>query len=213
MQMYQLKPHVGACVESDTVVFLNLRADRYYSVPLDKTPYLSDLHCGNQQADAAKLIVLDLIESVHGEAPPALPLRARAPSQRLSVEAVAPGFWESAGVLAACAATASVMARRRLDLAFAGLARRKACARAQGARPEHLAGAFEVVRPWYPKARVCLFDGLALMRFMLEVGLKPTLVVGVRARPFAAHCWLEIGGKLASDASDYCASFQPIAWV
>ena len=213
MPSYKLKEHVRACVENETVVFLDLRADRYCSVPLSHAPNISGVADSGGGGPPAKLIERGLIEP----APEGAGLsvgRARAPAVALVPDdAIKLSFGDGAQVMAACVATARTLATRRLDVAMSRLAARKKHAPARSVSPERLAGVFEAVRPWYPRARVCLFDAFALMHFMLWAGAKPSLVIGVRTRPFAAHCWLEIDGKLACDASDYCPSFQPIAWI
>lgn len=213
MQSYKLKGHVRACVEGETLVFLDLRADRYCSVPLARAPKIIGIDADGCGGALAKLIERDLVEPAPEDEGPSIE-RARAPTVALLAdEGVNVGFADGARVLAACAATSRVLATRRLDLALSRLATEKTKAPARSVRPERLAAVFEAVRPWYPRARVCLFDALALMRFMVWAGAKPGLVIGVRTRPFAAHCWLEIDGKLACDASDHCPSFQPIAWI
>jgi hypothetical protein len=64
---------------------------------------------------------------------------------------------------------------------------RKRRAAKASANSERLVAVFEAVRPWYPRSRVCLFDALALMRFMLQADAKPNLVIGVRTKPFTVE--------------------------
>jgi len=101
----------------------------------------------------------------------------------------------------------SVMQRRALDRAALLL---------QGAdadkdtRAGELVGRFRNWRPLYPRATSCLFDSLALGRFLWSAGVRSTLVYGVRGGPFAAHAWLEIGGVIINDDPEYCAAFTPM---
>jgi len=56
----------------------------------------------------------------------------------------------------------------------------------------------------------CLFDSLALKRFLARYGLFPQWVFGVRLDPFAAHCWLQHETTVLNDSLDFVRSFTPI---
>lgn len=68
-------------------------------------------------------------------------------------------------------------------------------------------------RPWYPARNVCLFDSLALGRFLVASRAQFELVFGVRTAPFAAHCWIEADGRVLNDESHYCSAFAEIMRV
>lgn len=212
---YQLTPHVRACIDGDNVVFLDLRADRYRSVALDAAPWVYGLthEAGGARPKIARLIELNLVEPNEGRAAMVVP-RARAPEGKISfTRNVRASLSQQTWFWIACVRASHALYTRRLDRTLAALAARKRGLRPAQANAAQTVGAFEALRPWYPKKRVCLFDALALAHFLISQGLSPELVFGVRTSPFAAHCWLEIGGRLAGDASDHCASFTPIAWV
>lgn len=215
MQLFALRPHVRACIDGANLVFLDLRNDRYRAVPIRSAPAIVGFteEGTRRDAAAASLVALDLIESVEG-AVEGVPERARAPEAKLVIgRGAKPTLSDAARFVVGCNRAALALKRRRLDLTLASIVRRKAKVR-EGAEPvERAVAIFETLRPWYPRARVCLFDSLALMSFMLDCGIAPTLVLGVRTTPFAAHCWLELGDRLVSDMSDYCPSFTPVAWV
>ena len=48
----------------------------------------------------------------------------------------------------------------------------------------------------------CLFRSLTLLSVMERRGLSPTLVIAVRAQPFAAHAWIELHGTALLPAGD-----------
>lgn len=215
MQGYRLKSNVRACVDGANLVFLDLRRDRYHAVPVRNAPRLAGLTEGAAQAGGAEaaLLTLDLIEPADDQTETTAP-RQRAPARKMALETgLRPTLHERASFSAACVWSAHALKARRLDRTLASLARGKKIPRGRAGSGERAAGLFEDLRPWYPRHRVCLFDSLALMQFMLEQGLAPTLVLGVRTTPFAAHCWVELNDALVSDMSDHCASFTPIAWV
>lgn len=214
MTLYQLSPHVRACRDGAYIVFLDLRRDRYWSVPAQTAPAIVGfLEAERTQGSGARLIEMGLIEPASaGWAPHEA--RAAAPEGKLLPAGdLAPSLSDSSLCATACWLTARTLARRKLDLTLARLAELKSRAVKPKADAQHLIGVFEEFRPWFPRRRVCLFDALALFRFMVMRGLKPDIVFGVRTAPFAAHCWVEWQGMLAGDSSDHCASFTPIVWV
>jgi hypothetical protein len=214
MTTYQLTPHVRACRDGGYIVFLDLRLDRYWSVPARAAPAIAGLvETDRAPGRGARLLELGLIEPANARWRPYEP-RAAAPQQKLSPTSHSRASLFDFGLcVSACWWTARSLARRRLDRTLARLAELKSRAAQPEADASYLVGVFEEVRPWFPRRRVCLFDALALFRFMVMRGLRPDLVFGVRTAPFAAHCWVEWQGRLAGDSSDHCASFTPIAWV
>lgn len=70
--------------------------------------------------------------------------------------------------------------------------------------------AFRVVRPWYPRDALCLFDSLALLLFLRHCGHNCQWVFGVREDPFAAHCWIQYGPFVLSDKLERVRLYTPI---
>jgi hypothetical protein len=214
MTTYQLNPHVRACRDGGYIVFLDLRLDRYWSVPVRSAPAIAGLvetECA--RGSGARLIELGLLEPVRACPAPYNPRKAAPEQKLLPTEQAKASLFGYGQCASACWWTAGALSRRRLDLTLAHLAELKVRAAEREADTPHLIGVFESFRPWFPRRRVCLFDAVALFRFMVMRGLKPDIVIGVRTAPFAAHCWVEWQGWLAGDSSDHCASFTPIAWV
>jgi hypothetical protein len=78
----------------------------------------------------------------------------------------------------------------------------------------HLVGAFATLRPFFFTAKdACLFDALSLSEFLAGYGVFPHWVFGVQARPFAAHCWLQLGGLVLNDTVDHVKRYTPIMVV
>jgi hypothetical protein len=48
----------------------------------------------------------------------------------------------------------------------------------------------------------CLFSSLTLMSMLERRGIRQTVVVAVRPRPFAAHAWVEVGGEAVLPAAE-----------
>jgi hypothetical protein len=56
----------------------------------------------------------------------------------------------------------------------------------------------------------CLFDSLVLARFLRLHGFFPRLVLGVKASPFAAHCWLQQKDTVINDTPEIVRNYTPI---
>ncbi|SER14451.1 lasso peptide biosynthesis B2 protein [Sphingobium sp. YR768] len=56
----------------------------------------------------------------------------------------------------------------------------------------------------------CLSRSLALAAACRKRGLPTTLVIGVQADPFAAHCWVQDGSTVLNEKSDRAKMFLPI---
>jgi hypothetical protein len=59
----------------------------------------------------------------------------------------------------------------------------------------------------------CLTRSLALAGRLLDTGMAPDLVIGVKLQPFAAHAWVQCDGRLVNDRLDIVCDFTPILVV
>lgn len=59
----------------------------------------------------------------------------------------------------------------------------------------------------------CLPRAAALYRYLSIKGHSPSLVVGVRLRPFGAHAWVQVDGFLVGDFPEIVRTYQPIVLV
>lgn len=81
-------------------------------------------------------------------------------------------------------------------------------------RIRQLVGAFNRMRVFLFSSREeCLHDSLAVLEFLAQHGVFPTWVFGVRARPFAAHCWLQHAGIVLNDTVEHVSTYVPIMLV
>ena|SRR5882724_772701 len=80
-------------------------------------------------------------------------------------------------------------------------------------RARILISVFKVLRLWYPRAYLCLFDSLALLEFFALHGLYPRWTFGVTADPFLAHCWLQEEAVVLDDSLARVSAYTPIMSV
>jgi len=92
-----------------------------------------------------------------------------------------------------------------------------ACGRAEIVdkdRLHHLIGVFSRLRPYFFTSKdACLFDALALSEFLAHYRIYPHWVFGVQARPFAAHCWLQLGDLVLNDTVEHVKRYTAIMVV
>lgn len=59
----------------------------------------------------------------------------------------------------------------------------------------------------------CLIRSLAMFTMLQRRKVRSRLVFGVRADPFAAHCWVESGSAVLNDAAEHVSCFTPVMVV
>lgn len=81
-------------------------------------------------------------------------------------------------------------------------------------RARELTRTFLHLRPLaYAARNRCLLDSLALAEFLARHGIRATCVFGVRANPFEAHCWLQIGSHVVNETPEMARRYVPILSV
>ena len=115
--------------------------------------------------------------------------------------------------------TALVLRWRSIESVIAKVSARNAAAHARGATMDVDAArgavaAYIRLRPLLFTAQdACLFDSLALMRFLSYYRIFPTCVIGVQTGPFGAHCWVQHEAVVFNDQPEYVRRFTPILAV
>ena len=183
-----LAGHVHAADLGETTILLDLKRDRYFAASTALFAALND-------KDAHRGDVAALRRRLEDEGVLARPLKIDWPA-----------------FLCSCLWSEQALCAKRLDCAIAHL-RWLRHRRGGDNDPRPLCEAWCRARPWYPHRNVCLFDSLALLRFLLHFGARGELIFGVRGMPFSAHCWVESECGPLNDEADYCASFTPILRV
>jgi hypothetical protein len=106
-----------------------------------------------------------------------------------------------------------------IESVIAKISARNAAAHARGATLDveaarRAVAAYIRLRPLLFTAHdACLFDSLALMRFLSYYRLFPTCVIGVQTGPFGAHCWVQHEAVVFNDQPEYVRRFTPILAV
>ncbi len=235
MARYGLATHVFVCRDEDHVVVLDLKQDRYFALDAAKTAVLStvvsgwpvaaqqvtDAEVGSAAEEALRPLLHRgwlLEESTGGrEATP-----VRIPRAETQLTGDGDGRAEKVGLRVLFAfVAASIFAKAALrfwpfDRVVRRVARRKALyANANEPldleRARRLTEAFERMRVFLFSSRnECLHDSLAVLEFLARYRIFPSWVFGVRARPFAAHCWVQDAEVVFNDTVEHVSTYVPI---
>jgi hypothetical protein len=212
------RPGLHACEVAGSLVFLDLPADRYFALShaLGNVCLRLCTGCDVSSADLpliAQLLERDILQSAEGAVQPAL-----------CREAVSAGSAELDGIKpVASALVIGAFARhvfagaelkfRRLDAILNGIAREKARLSPRHestVEPTRVAAAFMATDRVITARGRCLSRSVAIARTMLALGIAPDLILGVKLRPFEAHCWVQHGNALISDDPGTIRPFTPI---
>lgn len=213
---YHLRPGLHFCEADSSYIFLDLDADRYFRLP----PTIED-HFRNLVNDPL---------SACTAAPPLLEaglLCASPFRQNLSRPRLLPAT--STAITANLTGLNSLEVARALSseiwisqrLRHGGLSALTASyLRAKVGRmlttpvdhdgPSRIVRAYEVAKLFRTPANRCLSRSLAMARRLTSCRCNVLLVIGVRARPFTAHCWVQSGDTILNDTPDEVSRYTPI---
>lgn len=201
---------VCAVAHGDWLIFLDLARNRYQATALSAVPEFTV--CRAQ--DVAMIVPKSRRDTFAREGLVTAVTREHQPALRLHRDHVC---WRDMLLMVGASIWARRIVKRGALLeAFHRLSARKAHLGKDAldlSTATLIHSRFAAARIWIPAAYVCLFDSLALMRFLLARGVRADLVFGVRSRPFAAHCWVEVDGIILDDGGEACHSFAEIVRV
>jgi hypothetical protein len=101
-----------------------------------------------------------------------------------------------------------------LDLAARKAASSKRRRRISDETVRRLVLTFLRLRSWvYTATDSCLVDSLALAYFLIAFGGRPLWIIGVKSKPFLAHCWVQHEHWVLNDTLQHVEDFKPIAFI
>jgi Transglutaminase-like superfamily len=228
---YTLMDHVFVCEHDGHVVILDLRGDRYYTLDPQNAGSLAGAvrgwpvvlaTSGSDEDEVARALLEKGILSERSDAgKDATPVIVHAPSHEILPQEFGerpPLRWGTiAQFLRSTAAAAIAIRRWPLERVIDRVKARNQAHRAEvieAVQLQRLITLFATMRPVLFSARdACLFESLALSEFLARHGVYPTWIFGVQARPFAAHCWLQLDGSVLNDTVDHVIGYTPIMAV
>lgn len=222
---YALRDDVSFCWVDGRPVFLDLRDDRYFQLPISmERTFIACLEDPNGvQNDPTELLERDILVAATSDA---IGLSAVS-VERASYSAFEqPPSEQTVGlavlleVLAIVWLTALQMKMRTLKdvLASLDVYRRHRTEppilnSPMDSRLSHAAIEFMRARLYVPVEMVCLLDSLSMVRFLANRGLHANIVFGVACDPFSAHCWVQTKNWVLNDTVGNTNAHTPIRVV
>ncbi len=234
---YYFSKHVFCCIEGGHAVMLDLKRDKYLCVPRRRLDALGASLCGwpeqrgqkrdvgqssDEDADStlSAMFRQGLITNLESESNPVALTSIAAPARTLA-EALSHPVAHSLPrrslrhfVVAATRAAIALRWRRIEEVVNAVKHRRmQRVGDGDGVNLGTcgpLVTAFHHFRPLFPRDYLCLFDSLALLKFLARYGQYPRWVFGVQLGPFGAHCWVQSGDIVLNDTVERVRSYTPI---
>lgn len=218
-----LRLGISFCEVSERLLFLDVVADRYFCLG-EKAERAFRALVDRRDLDLEMCRILAglvesgiLVKTADNRLPTVFHLNCTPSASLLD----APARRVGVGHLLAAMSTLAVA---RLSLRFgdlhAALQRLAEAKSAPGTVPQtvpqpiyDVAAAFEWTARVVRSHDQCLSRSIAVARRIAALGLPADLVIGVRLRPFAAHCWVQAGGWLVNDRIDTIRTYTPILSV
>ncbi|GAA4773265.1 hypothetical protein GCM10023219_20580 [Stakelama sediminis] len=216
---YRLAPTFSFCRCEGRFFFLDLEGDRYFCLAPAIESAFGRLIAGRAPAKP-DVPLLDRLILRGILIPTSDPVRPAPCDTGLPTYQIRPDALQSTRRRDMASAVAELMRarynlrHRRLIRILADLERRKAAleypASPQREALETLAHGFARALRMTGSLNQCLALSIAMTRKALASNLRVDLVMGVRARPFQAHAWVQAGSFLVSDTLDRVGMFTPI---
>ena len=221
----QLRADTFFCIANHRVALLDLKADRYFCLPLKADAAFQRLVTGHALDTADMASLEPFIRNGLLEEPPGGIVRCEDPTIGAPVASVvdeiAPTQWGSIAMLDAISTRLRASARikrRSIHTVIAHIQQRKRSTKQQQVTRsyegiEGSLGAFLQTRKVIPTHDRCLPWSIALVDYLAKRRYFPDLVIGVKMKPFAAHAWVQIGDRVLSDRLDEVLPYTPILVV
>lgn len=234
---YWLPRDIHACATDEGVIFLDVKRDKYFGVPLSSLTGLRALVPGWQWEDASAdpsgasaataMAAAQALECQGLLTRDASLGRSATPLSLPPVEMMPigedligyrPGVraHHAMNFLRACVHTQISLRYRALEENVERARVRKARLQRSGARTSahkalKLAAIYRQLRAYaYTGRDHCLFHALSLTTFLSYYGQGPMWVIGVKTDPFAAHSWVQLDGVVIEDNPEEVCLFTPI---
>ncbi len=223
------------CRVDDCAVFLDLRTNRYFTIPRKYfrvlSEFLSDpvtnskppLRATPTPEELALIETFSEQDLVRYDEPPyryahlrkMVPATSLAPSQTNTPVTTSRLALHGPRVLCSFTYVSVYLKLGRLDRLIERLSARRAVSpSASKYDVDVVLAIFRRIRTCLYTARdACLMDSLILNDFLHSFGHQSTLVIGVRTRPFSAHAWVQIGDAVVDDTVESVQAFTPILTV
>lgn len=201
-------PRISYCLCGDQAFFLDVDMDRYYTLPAsqnrDFIDSLSNKAGTFQSASVLTRRLVDYSEPCRAISPP---IDSSPPDVRLRANPV-----DVARAAVAYGVTVFQLKRCGLAHVLRLSANRRALREPAALEQsfQRLAAAFNTLAPICGRAENCLPRSIAFHALAIADGHTPSLVIGAKRDPFAAHAWVQDGTRVLNDSAEHVRIFTPI---
>lgn len=216
---YYMPGNFNVCVNGGHALFLDIEHDRYFRLAPKRDATVRALINGDciREDELQELLRLGIVVEQSIDAVPLAPPPVMQPARSLVEHQGAyrsGSHWRLLPEIAWLLALARANLRRK---GFASVIKSLAASKKRMGdnvnSADDAALAFDSTRRLAPFPSVCLSDSLALLAFLLRRDIRADLVIGVKSRPFGAHCWVQRGDVILNSPLDDAAMFTPILVV
>lgn len=218
---YRLRDGVSFCVAGNRTVFLDIENDKYFCLPLPAEPSMQRFLQLDGRLEASDVHSLSplLARGILVEETGAGQLRDHQPKCRDARRSLdhgqqTPSWTGSVRALVRLRATRWKLKRRGAPamLRLAGEAKA-----ALGSSPDAIEDGLAAISASFDRMGLlltaheqCLPRSLALSAHLSAERYAHELVIGVKMRPFDAHCWVQVGETVINDTLERTSIFAPI---
>lgn len=217
----ELREGISCCETGGRFLFLDLSRNRYFALAPGVEQAFRRLVARDAPAPEDRARLDDLVKSgllapADWAARPKLCPAPPAPQHSLLEQDIHAGTAALAHALGRLALSVLVLKLRPLPAILARLQDRKRafepCANDQAALLDVVA-AFSRSGLVAAPLDQCLPRSIAVAHALLDRNIAPLLVIGVRLKPFGAHCWVQHGSTVVNETVDNVRNFTPILVV
>lgn len=219
---YRLREDLYFCISGGRAIFLDAAADRYFALPVRADDAFQRLFLQTGPMRSSERAALSLIEDrgylkedLAGTEMPSPCLceieisdsRSRGETQTSFQLVLLAFFYQlvASGLLRTRSFLSVTNMLRRVEDRYSDRWRRSPAEIISA-----VAGAFHKTRFLLKTRDQCLTRSIAFALCCYRLGVRPSVVLGVRTNPFAAHCWVQLEGQVVYDDVGQAERFTPI---
>lgn len=208
---FRLRHGLTYCLVHDRPVFLDIVADRYFTLPAEGTAeFLALLREPDRLAFDLHPQILAMFEQNDG-ASNLNPAAATLPQDYVPSRQSGVGMG-MLPILSAHAAAWLMLRRLPLEQVLQRVSPGNDAVYSNEKLSER-ASAFRASDAIVARADRCLLKAVAMILYLHRFGLRPTMIFGISLDPFRAHCWVQSGALLLNETPDVVRNFTPILVV
>lgn len=215
----RLRDDLHFCICSGRTVFLDVRADRYFQLPINQDLAFQRFASGRtaQPGDEAALnaiTIKGLVVDAHRGRPVLSPAIVSPPMAEIVPTPSMAKVTDRITALISVHKARLELAGRSLKHVMDLMSRSSASLVAEGVDDrtavDRVAAAFAATDVMIRRQDQCLPLSIAFKRLCLARRALTTLVIGVKLDPFVAHCWIQKDEYVVNDTLERVRLFTPI---